>query len=232
MIHPAPPTLAKIEDRPAELWTFHFVGAELPEFKGAGLPWDSDGTPPDPFIRLIIDKRVVWESPVLENTRRPEWNVTLPRNVEIPEDATFRLELWDRDTAVSADPAGAITRSGLPGTALPDAVARLTLDNLGMISVIVSAPRAQQGVGISFEVRPDALIVLRVERYSPAARAGILKGERIVAIGPQRVSELGDDESTSDLSLANEKGAALTVAGAKGNERQVTLDKGFIWLVM
>jgi hypothetical protein len=231
-VHPAPVTTVKSTDRPEDLWTLRIVGAELPEFKPGGLPWDSDGTPPDPFVRVLVDKQLVWESPALENTRKPEWNVTLPRNIQIPEGESFRLEVWDRDTAVSADPAGHIQRSGLPETALPDAVARLTLDNLANVSVIVSAPRAHQGVGLRFEVRSDALVVLDVDAMSPASRAGIRKGERIVAIGPQRVSELGGDEATSDLSLASERGHSLTVADTKGQERQVTLDKGFIWLTM
>jgi hypothetical protein len=231
-MHPAPLALVKVDDRPKGLWTLRVVGAELPPFKATGLPWDSDGTDPDPFVRILIDKRLVWESPVRENNRHPEWNFTLPKNVEISEDSVFRVELWDRDSAVSADPAGAMTSTGLPGTALPDATASLSLDNLGSVSIMVSAPRAQQGVGLRFEVRPDALIVLDVEHYSPAARAGILPGERIVAIGPQRVSELGGDEATSDLSLCAERGLTLTVADKLKHERQVSLDKGFIWLVM
>jgi hypothetical protein len=231
-MHAAPPDRVKIEDRPQNMWTLKIVDAELPETKPTGLPWDSDGTPPDPFVRLYLDKRLVWESPALKDTRKPSWNVTLPRNVEISSSTSFRLEVWDRDTAVSADPAGFIQREGLPAAALPDALARLTLDNLANLSIIVSAPCAQQGVGIKFEVRPDSLIVLDVERYSPAFRAGILKGDRIVAIGPQRVSELSDDEATSDLSLANDRNTSLTIADQKGAERTVTLDQGFIWLVM
>lgn len=232
LMHPAPPNQVKSEDRPDNMYTIRVLDAELPEFKAGGLPWDSDGTPPDPFVRILVNKRVIWESPALKDTRKPAWNVTLPRNVELPEGATLRIELWDRDTAVSADPAGSIQSEGLPATALPDALARLTLDNLGMLSIVASAPHAQQGVGVHFEVRPDALVVLDVERYSPAFRAGILKGDRIVAIGPQRVSELGGEEATSDFSLANDRGSVLTIADQKGHERQVTLDKGFIWLVM
>ncbi|HEX7479539.1 MAG TPA: hypothetical protein VF331_17170 [Polyangiales bacterium] len=231
-MHPAPLALVKIDDRPKNLWTLRVISAELPQFKATGLPWDSDGTEPDPFVRILIDKRLVWESPVRENTRRPEWNFTLPKNIELSDSSSFRVALWDRDTAVSADPAGADTHTGLPASALPDAIARLSLDNLGTVSIMVTAPRAQQGVGLRFEVRPDALIVLEVERYSPAARAGIKVGERIVAIGPQRVSELGGNEATSDLSLASERGSVLTIADAQKHERQVTLDKGFIWLVM
>jgi C2 domain len=232
MMHPAPPDRVRIEDRPKDMWTIQIVDAELPEFKAGGLPWDSDGTEPDPFVRIYVAKRLIWESPVRKDTRKPAWHFTLPRNVQIDESASFRVELWDHDTAVSADPAGAIQREGLPSTALPDALARLTLDNLGMLSMVASAPRAQQGAGLRFEVRSDALVVLDVEHFSPAFRAGILKGQRIVAIGPQRVSELGGDEAASDLSLANDRGTTLTIEDEKGHERQVTLDKGFIWLVM
>ncbi|HEX2676549.1 MAG TPA: PDZ domain-containing protein [Polyangiales bacterium] len=232
IMHAAPPNLVKADDRPKQMYTIRVLDAEIPEAKAGGLPWDSDGTEPDPFVRIYVGNRKIWESPVQMNTRKPSWNITLPRNVEIPDNTPFRLEIWDRDTAVSEDPAGRIERDGLPETALPDAIARLTLDNLGTLSIVASAPHAQQGVGLRFEVRPDALVVLDVERYSPAFRAGILKGDRIVAIGPQRVSELSGGEAASDLSLANDKGSTLTIADQKGQERQVTLDKGFIWLVM
>jgi hypothetical protein len=231
-IHPAPLALVKPDDRPKDLWTIRFIGAELPQFKATGLPWDSDKTDPDPFIRLVVDKRVVWESPVQKDTRRPEWNITLPRNVEIPENATVRIELWDRDTAVSADPAGSASHTGLPENALQDATARVTLDNLAVVTLMVSAPRAHQGVGLHFEVRPDAIIVLDVEPRSPAGRAGIRKGERIVAIGGRRVAAQSSDEAQSGLSLASERGLTLTIADAKGHEREVTLDKGVTWLVM
>ncbi len=232
IMHAAPRDAVKSDERPDDMWTIRIVDAELPEQKPGGLPWDSDGTLPDPFVRILVNKRVIWESPVQENTRKPSWNFTLPRNVEIPDGAIFRIEVWDRDTAVSADPAGAIQREGLPENALPDAPARLTLDNLGTVTMIASAPRAQQGVGLRFEVHPDGLIVLDVERFSPAFRAGILKGDRIVAIGPQRVSELSGDEATSDLSLAGDRNSTLTIADQRGQERQVNLDKGFIWLTM
>jgi C2 domain len=232
VMHAAPLNLVKSSDYPDGMWSFHLVSAELPEFKGEGLPWDSDGTGPDPFVRLIINRRIVWESPTIENNRMPKWDVVLPRNVEIEHDDELRIELWDRDSAVTADPAGALAHRGLPEVAMPDAQARLILDNLGVVVVTVSAPRAHQGVGLRFEVRPDELMILEVDRYSPAARAGILKGERIVAIGSSKVSELSGDEASSRLSLAYDRGSPMTVEGSDGKQRQVTLDKGFIWLVM
>ena len=213
------------------MWSIHLIDAELPEFKGGGLAWDTDGTPPDPYLRLKIDGRVVWETPVQKDTRHPVWNVTLPRNVYIPAGANFRLELWDQDST-SDDPAGVLVRSGLPETALPNAIARLTLDNLAVVKLTVAAPMPYQGVGIEFEQRSDALVVLEVERFSPAARAGIHPGERIVAIGSSRVEALGSARAASELSLGADRGSVLTVADANGKERQAALDRDYLWLTL
>jgi hypothetical protein len=230
LVQPAPAS-AEPQDAPSGLWSIRLVDASLPESKGVGMPWDSDGTGPDPFLRLLIDGRVVWESPVQQNTRNPQWNVTLPRNIYVPSRANFRLELWDEDTA-SSDPAGSVSATGLPETALPDALAHLTLDNMGTVTVIIGAPHASRGLGIQFEQHSDAMLVLAVEPFSPAARAGVLVGERVVAIGPARVDTLPAARAVSELSLSPTRGAMLTVADAKGKEREVELDHGYLWLTM
>jgi hypothetical protein len=227
---PAPPSVQP-QNVPSHLWSIRFLDAELPEFKGGGLAWDSDGTPPDPYVRLRIDGRVVWESPVQKDTRHPVWNVTLPRSIYVPPSASFRLELWDDDSA-SSDPAGVILRSGLPETALPNAVAHLNLDNLAVVSITVSDPVVFRGVGIDFEQHSDALLVLRVEPFSPAARAGIKVGEQIAAIGSVRIETLGPAQAASALSLGSDRGSALTVIDAHGKPRDVTLDRDFLWLTM
>lgn len=230
LVHAAPPS-AEPSDTPSHLWSIRLVEGLLPETKGGGLAWDSDGTAPDPYLRLLIDGRVIWESPVQENTRNPHWNVTLPHNIYVPSGAKFRIELWDEDTA-SSDPAGAYTRLGLPENALPDASARLTLDNLGSVTIMISNPKPSKGLGVEYEQRSDALKVLRVEEFSPAARAGIKVGESVVAIGGARVSSLSLPKAASELSLSADRGATLIIANAKGVEREVTLDRDFLWLTM
>jgi hypothetical protein len=225
------PVSANPQDQPDQLWSIHFVDAQLPESKGGGLAWDSDGTPPDPFVRLVINGRIIWQSPVQKNTLHPVWNVTLPRNISVPRSATFRIELWDEDAA-TADPAGVIVRSGLPETALPGALAHLSLDNLGTVTVVVSDPKPWRGVGVEFEQHSDALVVLSVEPFSPAARAGIRTGERIVAIGTQRVSSLSGPKAVSELSLSGDRGGILTLADKNGKEHEITLDHDYLWLTM
>ena len=230
LVHAAPPS-AEPQEIPSHLWSIRLVGGVLPETKGGGLAWDSDGTGPDPYLRLSIDGRLVWESPVQQNTRTPQWNVTLPRNIHVPPRARFRLELRDEDTA-SSDPAGAYERSGLPENALPDATARLPLDNTGSVTIVIERPQPSRGLGVDYEQRSDALKILRVDEFSPAARAGIAVGESVVAIGEARVASLTAAKAASELSLSADRGANLTIADVAGKERTVTLDRDYLWLTM
>jgi len=232
LAHAVPPSVeAQVIDSPSGLWSIRLVEAQLPETKGGGIEWDSDGTGPDPYLRLIIDGRLVWESPVQKDTLNPHWNVTLPRNIRVPASADFRLEMWDEDVA-SSDPAGTFSHTGLPENALPNAHARLMLDNLGSVTITILSPKPWKGLGITYEQHSDALVVLAVEELSPAARAGISVGDRVVAIGDSRVSTLTEARAASELSLAQDRGSSLVVADEKGHERPVTLDRGYLWLTM
>jgi hypothetical protein len=230
LMHSAPADIPP-QTQPDHLWSIRLIDAQLPELKGGGLAWDSDGTPPDPFVRLVINGHVIWESPVQKNTRHPVWNATLPRNIYVPPQASFRIELWDEDTGAN-DPAGVLMTRGLPETALPDALAHLALGNGGTVTLIVSTPIALQGVGISFEQHSDALVVLTVEPFSPAARAGIQIGDRIVAIGDNPVERLTPAKAASELSLSVDRGSTLTVSDGRNKPRQVTLDRDYLWLTM
>lgn len=230
LVHPAPSS-AQPQDEPSNVWSIRFVDAVLPEQKGGGLAWDSDGSGPDPFLRLVIDGRVVWESPVQQNTRHPVWNVTLPRNIYVPSGANFRIELWDEDAGTN-DPAGAIGRVGLPETARPDALAHLNLDNLGTVTVTVSSPRPSKGLGVDYEQHSDALVLLGVQPFSPAARAGLKAGDSVIGIGETTVGSLPAARAASELSLSADRGATLKVRDGRGQSREVTLDRDYLWLLM
>ena len=230
---PMPPGRVEVSEEPRDMYTLRLIDATLSDRQISGLPWDDDGTAPDPFIRLYIDNRMVWQSPVVDNEMHPQWNEVLPENIIVKADSPLRIDVLDYDTAVSADPIARLDRMGLPVNALPDAIARVQIDSRSSLTILVTAPRAYKGVGVRVEIRPGALKVIAVEPYSPASRAGVKVGETVVGIGVERVSEMSDQEAATNLSLASERGHKLTIADAEGkNEREVTLDKGYVWLVL
>lgn len=230
---PLPPGRLDPSQEPGDMYTLRLIDATLTDRQLSGLPWDDDGSAPDPFVRLYIDGRMVWQSPVIQDEVHPQWNAVLPENIIVKTDSPFRLDVLDWDTAVSADPIARLDRMGLPVNALPDAIARVQIDPRASVTLLVTGPRAYQGVGVRVEIRPGQLKVIAVEPYSPAARANIQVGEIIVGIGAERVAEMTDQEAASALSLAAERGAKLSIADAEGkNEREVTLDRGYVWLVL
>jgi hypothetical protein len=220
-------------EQPKDLWSVTVFSAQLSPRKPSGLIWDNDNTPPDPYVQLFVDDRLVWESPVVEDTIDPQWNIVLPRNVMIRPTSAFRIEVWDQDTAPSRDPIGRLQRIGLPPTAQPNAVTRLMMDTGAVVTIKFAPPMIHKGVGITwFEVRPTALVVLEVEKYSPAGRAGIRDGDKIVMIDNHSIESLGDSQACSLLSLAAERRYSFEVEDAKGAKRAVKLDTGFVWLTM
>ncbi len=227
---PSKDLLAK---KPAHVWAFRVLAAEIPARRKTGLGWDEDGTGPDPFVRIYTDKRLVWESPHKENQTSPKWNTTLPRNLLVRPDTQFRVEIWDRDTVVTSDPIGQRQYLGLPPNARPEAVARLLFEGGVVLTVSVTEPRVHRGVGITdFEVRSDGLHVVTVETYSPAGRAGIRVGERVVTIDGLPVDSLPGGKAATMLSLAAERSYPLEVVDLTGSKRNVNLDQSYVWLIM
>lgn len=217
---------------PAEIWTLTVVGANVRPRKSGGLAWDESGGLPDVYARIIRDGRLIFETETIDDSLTPEWNATLPRNVRIDARTPLRIEVWDRDL-VGSDPVGIYDRRGLPQMAVEGADARIMLEGGSWLTIRRSAPRPHRGVGIGqYELRPDQLYVVEVLPHSPAARAGIEPGDAIVAIGERRVADMSDGEAATALSMAVSRNQPLTVRRGEGAEREVELDRGFVWLTM
>ncbi|MCA9582293.1 MAG: PDZ domain-containing protein, partial [Myxococcales bacterium] len=218
-------------DAPADVWQLTLLSATLPPERAGGIPWDDDGAP-DPVVRLYRDGELIYESKAVENSTTPEWNETLPKNVWLPKDGELRIEVWDRD-GLNSDPMGQWRGRGLPATALPHADARITLDNDGILQFRISDPVAHRGTGITlYESRSDVLVVMEVLPRSPAARAGLEPGARIVAMGGRAISDMTPAEAASALSMASREQRALTIEDDNGKRREVTLDDGYVWLTL
>lgn len=217
---------------PADVYRFTVVSATVPQRNRGATQWDDGGGLPDPVVRLYRDDELVWQTRTLNDTLQPEWNEEAPRNVRLPSSARIRLEVWDADE-LGGDPIGIWRGVGLPPQARPGIEARILLEGGSYLTIRVDLPQPHRGVGIrTFEVRDDRLIVIDVEPYSPAARADIVPGDSVIAIGNQTVAQMGSARASGALSMAAERQEALRVRNAQGIERTVMLDRGYVWLMM
>ena len=230
-ITPAPDRISRL-GAPEDVYLLHVLGATVPDRKAGGMSWDEDGSQPDVFVRVVRGGDVLWESAVRHDAVQPEWDAMLPRNVRFPHGVELRFELWD-DDGLSSDPIGVRRYEGLPTRALPGAPLRVTFASGAALTLRLHEPRAHRGLGVrTFEIRSDALKVVDVEPLSPAGRAGLGAGDRIMAIDGRTVAELGGEKAASMLGFAAERGQRLTVKREDGRMDQVALDRGYIWMAM
>ncbi|MBK8170918.1 MAG: PDZ domain-containing protein [Sandaracinaceae bacterium] len=226
-------------EAPSDVWSLHILNAQLQPEQRGGLNWDEDGTLADPFVRILRNGVLVWQTPVVQNSINPEWNAVLPENIWAPSDQTLRFEVWDKDQVIrneglAGDPIGVVQFQGLPPNALRDAVATLRLEGNATLQIQVTAPRPRRGIGITrIEERANALIALEVIERSPAGRAGLHARDKIVRIDGERVADIGPERAASALSLAGIRGGQLEVlSGDSDTPRIVELDRGYVWLTM
>ncbi len=217
---------------PADLYRLTVGEARIEPQKRGGLPWDEGGGLPDAFVRIVRDEVRVFESEAINDSLTPRWDAQLPRNVRVAASSAMRFEVWDRDT-VGSDPIGQLRTRGLPDNATPGGEVRLDLEGGGTLTIRVSAPRAHRGVGIEeYELRPDALVLVRILPSSPAARSGLRAGESIVAFDGRAVSAMSGAEATTALSMAARRSTRLHVRAVDGAERTTELDGELVWLTM
>lgn len=222
---------APTSGQPEGLYTLEIVRANVPPRQRGGHEWDGEGDAADPYVRLFRDSELIFETPIVENSLLPAFDATLPRNVRISPSTRLRFEVWDSDGG-SDDPIGIWESRGLPPSALPGAEALVRMDSLAELVFRADSPQAHRGVGIEeYEVHGDHLAVVRVIAESPAGRAGIEAGDRIMAIGGRSIESMAQAQAVSALSLAGERNEALTVDGPSGR-RELALEGEFVWLEM
>lgn len=216
---------------PTGVVSLTIVSAQAGRARRGGISWDDGGGLPDCFVRVYRNEEMVYESPTVSDSMTPRFDAELPENLLVPAGARMRLEVWDRDT-IGSDPVGIWRGIGLPSSAVSGVEARVLLEGDAYLTIRTGAPRPFRGVGISsFEVRSGELYVVEVEPYSPAGRAGVVAGDRIIAIGGRPVSSLTASTATGALSMSADRHEALRLRDGSGVERVVELDRGYTYLV-
>ena len=217
---PAPPDLVRLA----------FKSAIIPPRARGDQPWDEDGSPPDTFVRVYRNDELIYESEPAMNSLQPQFRDAMSENVILPSNAELRIELWDSEEMRLPQPIGTWRGRGLPPTALPGADARITMEGTAELTFRVEPPEAFRGTGITnYELRREELYVDQVIRFSPAGRAGLDHGDRIIAIDGQPIGDLGEDPAASALSMASSRQTTMTVIHSDGRREDVRLDNGYVW---
>jgi carboxyl-terminal processing protease len=99
----------------------------------------------------------------------------------------------------------------------------LTPENYAMVAETRS--NSYVGIGISVSWEEGDMIILSVTADSPAEKAGLLAGERIVAVEDLAVTEETYEEALDAIKGEAGSSLTLTIQGTDGEERTVTLTR-------
>jgi membrane-associated protease RseP (regulator of RpoE activity) len=215
---------------PDDLFYLRLDSAKIPKRTRDGRAWDTvGGETPDPFAILFIDDREVLRTAPQPNTLEPRWRDAPGGNFRVGRRSVLRIEMFDHNPGPD-QPICMVEFARIDedvGAGRRD----LLCDNGATVRLHVEPARAVVGVGITLEVHFGEVIVTRVVPESPADRAGLRAGSRIVAIQGKRVRDMVEGEARSMIYANLRTGFTLSVLEGDGTTRTVELENGPIYPV-
>lgn len=215
---------------PDDLIYLRVVGADIPSRTRDGREWDGvGGKAPDPFVIVFVEDRELFRTSVQANTLRPLWRDQPAVNYRIPPRSYVTVELWDKNTMhatpICRERFGDIHDDVFTGgrDIACSSGARVRLD--------VAPARPKMGIGMRFEVRETELVVTKVLAESPASRAELAPGMRIVSVEGKPVAEMAEGEAKSLINANCRTGVTIAVLEASGATQTITLKDGPIYPV-
>jgi len=214
---------------PDELLFLKFAGAVIPSRTRDGRNWDSvGGSLPDAFAKLIVDGKVILETPVQSNSLTPTWPEQRKANYHVRSGATVKVELWDSNP---------INNHPICVADVPDLHSEVSLEepvpiscNSGAELKLVAQPaHGRLGVGLFYELRREEVVVTRVLRESPAARAGLGRGDQLLKIQGKLVKTMAEGEAQSEINANAATGLTLLVRKVDKSELELNLKEGAIY---
>jgi hypothetical protein len=225
-----PPKQALLAPPPPEdLLFLKFDGATIPRRTRDGRNWDDvGGSLPDAFAKLIVNGKVILETPVQSNTLTPTWPDQKKANYHVPNGASAKVELWDSNP---------INNHPICVSELPDLDNNVSLEgplpincNSGAeLRLVIQPAHARVGLGLAYELRQEQIVVTKVLRESPAARAGLVNGDMVLKIQGKDVKSMADGEAQSLINANAQSGVTLLIRKLDKSENELTLKEGPIY---
>jgi hypothetical protein len=214
---------------PEDLLFLKFTGATIPSRTRDGRNWDSvGGSLPDAFAKLIVDGKVILETPVQSNTLTPTWPDQRRANYHVRMGASARVELWDSNP-INNHPICQADVPELHGEASSDLPVQVSCNSGAELKLIVQPAHGKLGMGLFYELQREAVVVTRVLSESPAARAGLVRGDQLLKIQGKDVKTMGDGEAQSLINANAVTGVKLLIRKTDRSEVEVSLKEGAIY---
>jgi hypothetical protein len=212
---PVPPNRPLEPPPPDDLRWLAFESAEIPPTTRDGRRWGRTGSGlPDAVARLFVNDVEVLRTDPAPKTLNPRFDRERSGNFPLKPGDALRVELWDSDPLNDRAIGKQATR--VTPEMLSDARWRARFDMGGSVTLLVEPAHAIWGLGFWYELRQGAASVTRLLDNSPASRAGLRKGDAIVAIGPTDVAVMTPDEVRSAINAPPPDGLGLTVRHLAG----------------
>jgi hypothetical protein len=227
-----PPGQVKLTPPPPDdLLFLKFAGAVIPKRTRDGRNWDSvGGSLPDAFAKLYVDGKVILETPVQSNSLTPSWPEQAKANYRVRAGAAVRVELWDSNP-ISNHPICVSDLADLRSEVSTEAPMLVSCNSGAELKLVVEPAHGRLGIGLFYELRREDVAVTRVLRESPAARAGLVRGDQLLKIQGKAVKTMGDGEAQSLINANAATGVTLLVRKLDKSEIELTLKEGAIYPV-
>jgi hypothetical protein len=215
---------------PQDLRWVAFDTAEVPKTTRDGRPWgrgSNDGGLPDPVGKLFVNDVELIKTNAVPKTLSPNFRGSKAGNFRIAIGDKLRVELYDNDPL--QDRGIGVAEARVTQDMLANGQWSPSFDMGGSVTVTIAPARAVWGLGFWYEVRQGAAAVTRLLDNSPASRAGLRKGDEIIAIGPTDVSVMTTDEVRSAMNAPPAEGLPLTVRHPGGAILQAKVKPGPIY---
>jgi PDZ domain/C2 domain len=214
---------------PEDLLFVKFAGAMIPTRTRDGRNWDSvGGSLPDAFAKLFVDGKLILETPVQSNSLSPTWADQRKANYRIRLGAMLRVELWDSNP-INNHPICVAELRDVHTDALGEGPTPVSCSSGAELSLLVDPAHGRLGVGMFYELQRESVFVTRVLRESPAARAGLVRGDQLLKIQGKSVQQMADGEAQSLINANAATGITFWVRRADKSELEISVKEGAIY---
>ncbi len=209
----------------------HYIlvrGAKLPPRTRDGREWDKVfGSLPDPYLKILVNDAELFRTDVESDTLEPKWVEAPKGNWPLKVGDVLRLEVWDNNPLVDHPIGQKDIRVGSDFFANPEQ--EIDFDGGVELNISIRPAKPAWGAGLWYELRTTSAYVTRLVDGSPASRAGLRPGDRILTLAGKAVDGLSSDDVSGLFNSIPAGGLAIAVQHEDGGTLQVNLKEGPIY---